>query len=77
VTVFHKEKMLEFFSDFTGDTKYEIEIRSCLNEGKYEIVAENSIGSDFISKILEVKCKYLKNYSKSNILDSMQQEFSN
>jgi hypothetical protein len=70
VTIYHKKKMLEFFSDFTGDKEYEIEISSCLDKGEYEIVAENIIGSHSFSKNLKVKCKYLENYSKLNILEA-------
>ncbi|XP_056012174.1 hemicentin-1-like [Ostrea edulis] len=56
VTIFHKEEKLEFFSDFTGNKTYEINISSCLDGGKYRIVAENIIGKQSSSKNLTVQC---------------------
>ncbi|XP_056009288.1 carcinoembryonic antigen-related cell adhesion molecule 5-like [Ostrea edulis] len=56
VTIFHEEEKLEFFSNFTGNKTYEINISTCLNGGKYRIVAENIVGKQSTSKTLTVKC---------------------
>ncbi|XP_056012164.1 hemicentin-1-like [Ostrea edulis] len=55
VTIFHNEK-LDFFPNFTGDKTYKINISSCLDEGKYRIVAENIVGKQSTSKTLTVQC---------------------
>ncbi|XP_048775018.2 hemicentin-1-like isoform X2 [Ostrea edulis] len=56
VTIFHKEEKLKFLSNFTGGKTYEINISTCLNGGKYRIVAENIIGNKSASKKLTVQC---------------------
>ncbi|XP_056012191.1 B-cell receptor CD22-like isoform X2 [Ostrea edulis] len=56
VTIFHNEEKLDFFPNFTGDKTYKINISSCLDEGKYRIVAENIVGKQSTSKKLTVQC---------------------
>ena len=58
VTMFHNKVNLKTISNVTGQHIFTTPIKSCLDEGEYQVDAANEVGSDSASVIVNVTCKY-------------------
>ena len=57
VTMFHNKVNLKTISNVTGQHIFTKPIKSCLDEGEYQVDAANEVGSDSTSVIVNVTCK--------------------
>nr|XP_022328442.1 uncharacterized protein LOC111127521 [Crassostrea virginica] len=56
VTMFHNKVNLKTISNVTGQHIFTKPIKSCLDEGEYQVDAANEVGSDSTSVIVNVTC---------------------